>query len=116
MSKKNKRDKYGVVFSTNPDFHFIVEEEELVQDAPKNQQKLRIYLDRKHRKGKEVTLITGFAGSENSLKELGKALKNKCGVGGTVKDGEIILQGNHRDKVLDYLLDQGYSKSKKAGG
>ncbi len=112
---KNKN-IFGVVFSTDPNFKYTQEEEEKIDDLEAGKQPLKIWIDRKQRRGKEVTLITGFIGSDDSLKELGKALKNKCGVGGTVKDGEIILQGNHRDKVLDYLLDKGYSKAKKAGG
>jgi translation initiation factor 1 len=116
MSKNKKPDQFGFVFSTNPDFNFQQEEEETTGDLPNHQQPLRVMLDKKKRRGKEVTLVTGFVGSEESLKELGKALKSKCGVGGSVKDGEILLQGNHRDKVLAYLLEQGYSKAKKAGG
>lgn len=116
MSKNKKPDQFGFVFSTNPDFNFQPEEEAQPEDLPNSKQQLKIWLDRKQRKGKDVTLITGFEGPEDSLKELGKALKNKCGVGGSVKDGEILLQGDHRDKVLAYLLEQGYSKAKKAGG
>ncbi len=116
MSKINLGDKFGFVFSTDPDFEFTPSEEEPVEDLPNEQQPLKIWIDRKKRKGKEVTLITGFTGSEESMKELAKALKSKCGVGGTAKDGEIILQGNHRDKVLAYLLEKGYKKAKKAGG
>ncbi|MCB0661583.1 MAG: translation initiation factor [Saprospiraceae bacterium] len=115
MSKKNKRDNQGFVFSTDPDFSFNYEEED-VDTLPTDQQVLRILLDRKQRKGKEVTLVTGFEGTEDDLKELGKMLKSKCGVGGSVKDGEILLQGDHRDKVLNLLLEKGYSKTKKSGG
>ena len=116
MSKNKKTDEFGFVFSTNPEFQFRQDEEGQMEDLPVNQQLLRIMLDRKQRKGKEVTIVTSFTGSEESLKELGKALKSKCGVGGTVKDGEILLQGDHRDKVLAFLLEKGYSKAKKAGG
>lgn len=79
-------------------------------------EELRIHLDKKQRGGKEVMLIRGYKGSEDELESLGKLLKTKCGVGGTVKDGEIILQGNHRDKVLKILLEMGYKNTKKAGG
>lgn len=77
---------------------------------------MRIFLDRKQRGGKEVTVVRGYTGSEADLKELGKILKTKCGVGGNVKDGEILLQGNHRDKVLTWLIEWGYKNTKKAGG
>lgn len=116
LSKKNKSDQFGFVFSTNPDFQFTPAEQEEAEDLPNAQQPLKIWLDRKQRKGKEVTLITGFTGREDSLKELAKSLKSKCGVGGSVKDGEILLQGDHRDKVLAFLLEKGYAKAKKAGG
>ena len=116
MAKKNKQDRRGVVFSTNPDFEFEYRDEEPVETPPPNQQKLRVFIDRKMRKGKEVTLVTGFAGAEDDLKELGKYLKSKCGVGGSVKDGEIIIQGNMRDKVVDLLQEKGYTNTKKSGG
>lgn len=113
MSKKNKPDNRGFVFSTNPDFQF---EEEPTQEEtlPANQQKLRIRLETKHRGGKTVSLITGFIGKETDLEELGKKLKSFCGTGGSAKDGEIIVQGDHRDKILQWLLKNGYSQSKKA--
>lgn len=114
MGKKNKRT--GIVFSTNPDFEYQYEKEEEIETLEPNQQKLRVLIDRKQRRGKEVTLVTGFVGSEGDLKDLGKYLKSKCGVGGSAKDGEIIIQGNQRDKVLQLLLEKGYSKTKKSGG
>ena len=110
---KNKKEKY-VVYSTNPDFdenEDYFEEETL---SPENQD-LRVLLDRKQRGGKTVTLITGFIGTEEDLKYLGKELKSKCGVGGSVKEGEIVIQGEVREKVLKILLDKGYG-AKKSGG
>lgn len=115
MSKKKKSDNLGFVFSTDPDFDFNHEEEEM-DTLPPGEQVLRIVLDRKKRKGKEVTLIIGFEGQEDDLKDLGKFLKSKCGVGGSVKDGEILLQGDHRDKVVKLLVEKGYTNTKKSGG
>ncbi|MFT5168606.1 MAG: translation initiation factor 1 [Saprospiraceae bacterium] len=115
MSKK-KTNRDDLVYSSNPDYDFNQGAEEEESDSPPGDQSLRVFLDRKKRKGKEVTLIAGFQGSEASLKELGSFLKSKCGVGGSVKDGEILIQGNHRDKVLQLLLDKGYAKTKKSGG
>jgi len=103
-------------YSTNPDVEWNEEENEEEITLASNQQKLRVQLDRKKRKGKEVTLITGFIGQEEDLKALGKILKSKCGVGGSAKDGEILIQGNHVQKALDLLLKLGYSNSKKSGG
>lgn len=114
--KKSNKGRMGVVYSSNPDFDYTYGAEEEEVDIPPEDQTLRIFLDRKKRKGKEVTLITGFQGSDATLKELGSFLKSKCGVGGSVKEGEIIIQGNHRDKVLKLLKDKGYTKSKKSGG
>ena len=113
MSKKNKADKSGFVFSTDPNFRFE-EEDALEQETlVPNQQKLRVKLETKHRGGKTVTLISGFIGKEEDLEDLGKKLKNFCGTGGSAKDGEIIIQGEQRDKVLQWLLKNGYDKSKK---
>jgi translation initiation factor 1 len=112
---KNKKERINIVYSTNPDFNFQYEEEEVQETLPNHQQKLYVSIDRKQRAGKEVTLIEGFVGKEDDLKELGKMLKNKCGVGGTVKDNEILIQGNFRDKIVDLLLKECYGVKKKGG-
>jgi translation initiation factor 1 len=113
---KNKKKRSGIVFSTDPDFEYTFESDEQEEALPAQQQKLRVLIDRKQRKGKEVTLVTGFVGPTDDLKDLGKFLKSKCGVGGSVKDGEIIIQGNQRDKVVDLLKKEGYSQTKASGG
>ncbi|MFN5634374.1 MAG: translation initiation factor [Flavobacteriia bacterium] len=112
---KQKKEKINVVYSTNPDFNFQFDEEEEVQTLPNAQQQLYVSIDRKQRGGKEVTLVEGFVGKEDDLKELGKLLKSKCGVGGTVKDNEILIQGNFRDKLFDLLTKEGYRVKKKGG-
>jgi len=114
MAKK-KKERQNVVYSTNPNFDYEHSEEEEMDTLDPKDQDLRVQLDRKNRKGKEVTLITGFIGTEEDLKDLGKNLKSKCGSGGSAKEGEIIIQGDHRDKILKMLLDKGY-KAKKTGG
>ena len=101
-----------MVYSTNPDFQFETEEEEEVETLPKNQQKLRIRIEKNGRKGKTVTLITNFIGKEEDLKELGKMLKTKLCTGGSTKDGEIIIQGDVKVKVIDHLKAEGYSNTK----
>lgn len=114
MSKKNKPDSLGFVFSTNPNFKFEEEEQNIETPSPQ-QQKLRVWLDTKKRAGKAVTLITGFSGKEEDLEILGKQLKNFCGTGGSAKDKEIIIQGDQREKILQWLIKNGYSNTKKAG-
>jgi translation initiation factor 1 len=114
MSKKNKPDSRGFVYSTDPDFSFKQEQENNETLLPA-QQKLRIRLDTKHRGGKAVTIIENFIGKNEDLEELGKKLKNFCGTGGSAKDGEIIIQGDQREKVLQWLLKNGYTNSKKSG-
>lgn len=114
MSKKNKNIQ-GVVYSTNPDFEYQHEQEESAETLPNEKQDLRVMLDKKQRAGKAVTLVTGFIGKEEDLQVLGKLLKTKCGVGGTVKEGEIMIQGDFRDKIMLLLQQSGY-KAKKAGG
>jgi translation initiation factor 1 len=115
MAKKFKNITGDVVYSTNPDFDYETKEMGNVETLRPEQQNLRVWLDRKMRKGKVVTLIQGFIGSDDDLKDLAKILKTKCGVGGTAKDGEIVIQGEVREKVLEILLSEGY-KAKKAGG
>ena len=112
MSKKNKPDARGFVYSTDPGFSFE-QEQESMETLPPAQQKMRVRLDTKHRAGKAVTLITGFIGTDADLQELGKKLKTFCGTGGSAKDGEIIVQGDQRDKVLQWLLKNGYTLSKR---
>lgn len=114
MSKKNKNIQ-GVVYSTNPDFEYQHQQDEVFETLANEKQDLRVMLDKKQRAGKAVTLITGFIGKNEDLEVLGKLLKTKCGVGGTVKDGEIMIQGDFRDKILLLLQQSGY-KAKKAGG
>lgn len=113
---KNKKFREGTVYSTNPDFEYqYSDSEEDMQDLPKAQQKLRIHLERL-KGNKEATVVRGFVGTTDTLEQLGKLLKTKCGVGGTVKDAEILIQGNHCDKVLQILMTDGYTNTKKAGG
>ncbi len=104
--------RLDIVYSTNPDYHYQKEDEETEATQPKEKQLLRISLDKRNRKGKAVTLVTGFRGSDEDLQELGKLLKMRCGVGGSAKEGEIIVQGDHRTKVLDILQKEGYAKSR----
>ncbi len=115
MSKKNKPDSRGFVFSTDPNFLFEEEETGPQETLAPAQQNLRVKLETKHRAGKTVTLVDGFAGSNEDAEKLGKQLKNFCGTGGAVKDREIIVQGDQRDRVVQYLLKNGFSKTKKSG-
>jgi translation initiation factor 1 len=112
MSKKNKPDTRGFVYSTDPGFSFEPEPDN-TETLPPAQQKLKIRLDTKQRAGKAVTLITGFIGLATDLEELGRQLKSFCGTGGSAKDSEIIIQGDQRDKVLQWLLKNGYKLAKK---
>ncbi len=110
MANNDWKKRDGVVFSTNPNFKYdIDEQDDEVQTLPPNKQKLIVSIDRSGRAGKQVTLIKGFCGSSEDLAELGRKLKTKCGVGGSVKDGQIIIQGDFRDKIVTLLLQDGYN-------
>lgn len=106
--------RLGMVYSTNPDFEYNTGEEPEAETLPPAQQDLRVWRDSKQRGGKVVTLVKGFVGTSDDLEELGRTLKRGCGVGGSAKDGEIIIQGDHRDRVVEILLKAGY-RCKKAG-
>ncbi|PVD54188.1 translation initiation factor [Terrimonas sp.] len=110
MSKKNKPDKQGYIYSTDPSFSFEQEEKDTAT-LPPAQQPLRVILDTKHRAGKAVTIVYGFKGNDDDLEALGKKLKGYCGTGGSVKDEEIIIQGDQRDKVLQWLQKNDYRKA-----
>ena len=114
MAKNNNdwKNRLNVVYSTNPDFSYDTEDVEEAGTLPPEKQLLRIQLDKRNRNGKSVTLITGFTGKEEDLKNLGKILKTKCGVGGSSKDGEILIQGDFRSKVLEILKKEGYNQTR----
>jgi translation initiation factor 1 len=112
MSKNKAK---GVVYSTNPDFELDFGDQETPETLPNGEQNLKVLLDKKARAGKQVTIVVGFVGSPEDLEQLAKKIKNTCGSGGSVKDCEILIQGDHRPKVLAYLLKEGY-KAKQSGG
>ena len=112
MKNNDWKNRLNVVYSTNPDYQYENIGEEEAETLPKNQQKLRVSMEKKGRGGKTVTLICGFIGSEDDLKELGKLLKTKCGVGGSVKDGEVIIQGDFKQRIIDLLKAEGYTQTK----
>ena len=110
MGKNDWKKRDGVVFSTNPNFRYdTADEDEQVQTLPPSRQKLIVAIDRSGRAGKQVTLVKGFVGTDEDLSDLGKKLTTKCGVGGSVKDGEILIQGDFRDKITELLQKDGYN-------
>ena len=109
MSKKVKEG--GIVYSTNPDYKYTAQPHQGASIAPQAQD-LKIFLDKKNRGGKTVTIISGFVGKEEAIEKLGRDLKSKCGVGGSIKDGEIIIQGDHRERILTLLMKEGYKARK----
>jgi translation initiation factor 1 len=113
MSKKKKLK--DIVYSTNPEYQYEYEDNAETETLPPSQQLLKIHLEKKHRGGKTVNIIKDFIGTEDDLKDLGKLLKSKCGTGGSVKNGEIIIQGDFRIKIIEILIKEGY-KTKKVGG
>lgn len=112
MKNNDWKERLGMVYSTNPDFQFDTGEEEEVETLPKNQQRLRVRMEKNGRGGKAVTIVAGFVGGEADLKELGKWLKGRLGVGGSAKDGEVIVQGDFKQRVIDLLKADGYTQTK----
>jgi translation initiation factor 1 len=108
MANNDWKSRLGMVYSTDPHFEYKEEGTDEITTLPPAQQKLLVCIDRRRRAGKQVTLVTGFAGSHEALEQLGKLLKTKCGVGGTAKDGEIMIQGDFRDRVMELLTAAGY--------
>jgi translation initiation factor 1 len=108
MSKRSKKDRTGIVYSTNPDFEYEYRDEIEEETLPPDEQQLRVYIEKKGRKGKPVCIVTGFVGTADDLSDLARTLKTKCGVGGSAKDGEIILQGTMKNKVVGTLVNLGY--------
>ena len=108
----DRKKRVGVVYSTNPDYAYSDDSQEEADTLPKNQQKLRLNMERAGRGGKTVTLVKGFVGSDEDINALCKLLKQKCGVGGSVKDGEIIIQGDHRQRLIEILKKEGFCQAK----
>lgn len=112
MKKNDWKERLNIVYSTNPDFQYSTDEKEEIETLPKQQQRLRVNIEKHHRGGKTVTIVKNFTGSDEDLKELGRMLKMKCGVGGSVKEGEIIIQGEFKDKIIAILKAEGYTLTK----
>lgn len=112
-TKKNDwKERLNIVYSTNPDFQYSTDEMEENETLPKQQQKLRVSIEKNHRGGKTVTIVRNFIGTSDDMKELGKLLKTKCGVGGSTKEGEILIQGDFKEKVVEILKKEGYTQTR----
>ena len=112
MKNNDWKDRLNIVYSTNPDFQYSTDEKEEIETLPKQQQKLRVSIEKNHRGGKTVTIVKHFIGGDEDLKQLGRLLKTKCGVGGTVKEGEIIVQGEFKEKIIELPKKEGYTQTK----
>lgn len=112
MKKNDWKERLNIVYSTNPDFQYSTDKKEEIATLPKQQQRLRVSIEKNHRGGKTVTLVKNFTGTDDDLKELGRLLKTRCGVGGTVKEGEILVQGDFKQKIVEILLKEGYTQTK----
>lgn len=112
MKQNDWKDRLGVVFSTNANYEYDTDSTEEVETLPKNQQRLRVRIEKNGRGGKTVTIVKGFVGTEEDLKSVAKMLKTRCGVGGSMKDGEVIIQGDLKDKIVGLLKSDGYSDTK----
>ena len=115
MKKNDWKDRLNIVYSTNPDFAYSTDEKEEKEEnetLPKQQQKLRVSIEKNHRGGKTVTIVKNFIGTEEDRKELGRLLKTKCGVGGSTKEGEILVQGDFKEKIIELLKKEGYTQTK----
>ena len=112
-TKKNDwKERLNIVYSTNPDFQYSTDEMEENETLPKQQQQLRVSIEKNHRGGKTVTIVRNFIGTSDDMKELGKLLKTKCGVGGSTKEGEILIQGDFKEKVIEILKKEGYTQTR----
>ena len=112
MKNNDWKDRLNIVYSTNPDFQYSTGENDDIETLPKQQQKLRVSIEKNHRGGKTVTIIKNFVGKDEDIKELGRNLKTRCGVGGTTKDGEILIQGDFKERIIEILRKEGYTQTK----
>lgn len=112
MANNDWKSRLNVVYSTNPDFQYSTDEKKEIETLSKQQQKLRVSIEKNHRGGKTVTLVKNFVGCDDDLKELARLLKTRCGVGGSAKDGEIIVQGDFKPRVIEILKQEGYTQTK----